>query len=226
MRVLERVDRGGAYADLALDAALRASRLAPGDRALATELVYGTLRWRGRLDYLLGFVLEREFTKLEPRVATILRLGAYQLAFHQRLPRAAMVDQMVRCARAANAERATGLVNAALRRLARECDDIALPELAVDPMGHLTHALSLPSWLAERWLAAYGPDEAAALARACNGVPPLTARVHPGRITRSALLEELSDRLPEAAACRYAPLGISLGHRGTRPTTRPSSRVA
>jgi 16S rRNA (cytosine967-C5)-methyltransferase len=214
VRVLERVERAGAYADLALHAALRRSRLAPVDRALATELVYGTLRWRGRLDFLLSRVLEREFKTLEPLVATLLRVGAYQLVFTRSVPDSAAVDQTVRCARAVGAERATGLVNGVLRRLARVHAKIPLPDLLEDPLGHLTGVLSLPPWIAERWLEIFGAEEAALLAKASNSVPPLTARANPLRNTRDALIEELAPRLPEVRPCRLAPRGLVLGHRG------------
>jgi len=214
LRVLSRVERGGAYADLALGAALRATELGPADRALATELVYGTLRWRGRLDHALGAVLDRDLSRVEPRVATLLRLGAYQVLFSDHIPAASAVDQTVRCARAVGVERATGLVNAVLRRLARSADAIPLPPLEADPQGHLVHALSIPAWIATRWIEMLGPEEAAALAEASNAVPPLTARVNPLRTTREALLAELRTRLPAAHACARAPLGIHLGHGG------------
>jgi 16S rRNA (cytosine967-C5)-methyltransferase len=212
--VLERVERAGAYADLALHAALRRSRLAPADRALATELVYGTLRWRGRLDFLLSRVLERDFDTLEPLVATLLRLGAYQIVFTRSVPDYAAVDQTVRCARAVGAERATGLVNGVLRRLARIHERIPLPDLMDDPVGHLTGVLSLPPWIAERWLEIFGAEEAAMLAKASNSVPPITARVNPLRSSRQVLIEELAPRLPDVRPCRLAPRGVVLGHRG------------
>jgi len=208
------VERAGAYADLALHAALRRSHLAPNDRALATELVYGTLRWRGRLDFLLSRVLERDFDTLEPLVATLLRLGAYQIVFTRSVPDSAAVDQTVRCARAVGAERATGLVNGVLRRLARVHEKIPLPELRDDPFAHLTGVLSLPPWIAERWLALFGAEEAALLAKASNAVPPLTARVNPLRCSRRALIGELEPRLPDVRPCRLAPRGVVLGHRG------------
>ena len=203
-----------AYADLALHGELGRARLARADRALATELVYGTLRWRGRLDFLLSHVLDRDLAKLEPVVRCALRLGAYQLSFSDRVPDSAAVDEAVRCVRAAGLERATGLVNAVLRRLATEGDAIALPSLARDPQGHLTHALSLPGWIADQWLERFGPEEAASLAAACNAPPPITVRTNPARTTRDALLADLRERYREAEPCRYAPGGIRLGRRG------------
>ena len=123
IKVVERVQRAGAYADLALHHALVQSRMPAPDRGLATELVYGTLRWRGRLDYLISQVLDRDPSKLEPLVTSTLRVGAYQLFFSDRIPATAAVDEAVRCVRALGLERATGLVNAVLRRLAQRRDD-------------------------------------------------------------------------------------------------------
>jgi 16S rRNA (cytosine967-C5)-methyltransferase len=214
LRVLERVQRAGAYADLLLHSTLARSSLNAPDRAFATEIVYGTLRWRGRLDYMLGRCLDGDLEKLEPLVATALRLGAYQLLFNDGVPATAAVDESVRCVRACGGERATGLVNAVLRRLAAEREQIALPSLNDDPLGHLIHTLSLPMWLAARWIECYGPEEAAALARACNETPPLTVRVNPHQATPTELLEELRRRFPEVRPCRYARYGLTLGRRG------------
>jgi 16S rRNA (cytosine967-C5)-methyltransferase len=214
LRVLERVQRAGAYADVALHAQLGRSGLSAPDRAFATDLVHGTLRWRGKIDFLLGHVLDRDMEKLEPLVANALRLGAYQIVCTDRVPDTAAVDQTVRCIRAAGAERATGLVNAVLRRLAAEHASFPLPRLEEDALGHLTHALSLPPWLASRWLETYGPDTAAALARASNDVPPLTIRVNPLRGSVPELLDALGARFPDARRCRYARWGIVLGRRG------------
>jgi 16S rRNA (cytosine967-C5)-methyltransferase len=219
-RVLERVERARAFADLTLQAAFSRSPLGARDRAFATELVYGTLRWRGRLDYVLRHVLDRELGALEPGVLTLLRLGAYQILFCDSVPASAAVDQTVRSARALGAERATGLVNAVLRRLAQQAPAILLPALADEPQAHLEHALGLPGWIAARWLAELGPEAAAALAEASNAAPPVTARTHRARITREELLARVIPRFPEARRCLYAPDGIVLGHGGA-PASDP-----
>jgi 16S rRNA (cytosine967-C5)-methyltransferase len=214
VRVLDRVQRARAFADLSLHHHLSHSDLSAADRALATELVYGTLRWRGRIDYLLDQLLDQEVAKLEPVVASALRIGAYQLLFSDRIPDSAAVDEAVRCVRALGVERATGLVNAVLRRLAREHEQIALPSLEADPLAHLMHALSLPEWIAERWLADFGPEAAAALATASNAPPPLTVRANTLKTTRDELLADVVTRHPEAAPCLRARDGIVLGRKG------------
>jgi 16S rRNA (cytosine967-C5)-methyltransferase len=124
------------------------------------------------------------------------------------------VDQTVRSARALGAERATGLLNAVLRRLAQQAHTLALPALADDALAHLEHALGMPRWIAQRWLDALGPEQAAALAEASNAVPPVTARTNRARISREDLLARLSERFPAARACAFAEAGIVLGHGG------------
>lgn len=214
VRVLERVERLRSFADLALNHALAQSNLAAADRALTTEIVYGTLRWRGRIDWVLQQAVDRKLEDLEPLVVTALRVGAYQLLFMDRIPVEAAVDEAVRCVRALHAERATGLVNAVLRRVAREHAGYALPPLEDDPVVHLRDALSMPEWLAQRFVEDLGPEEAAAFAQACNHPPPLTVRVNAKRTSREALLETLRERYPDAAPCAQAPHGLVLGRKG------------
>ncbi len=214
LRVLERVERTGSYADLALHGAFERHNLQARERAFATELAYGTLRWRGRLDFLLEQVLDRSFDKLEPPVASLLRLGAYQLAFVDAVPDAVAVAESVRLAQAVGLDRASGLINAVLRRLSERLDQITLPALAADPLAHLIHALSIPPWLAARWLEEFGPDEAAALATASNRAPPRTVRTNRSQLHRDALLDELLTRFPDARPCVFASDGIVLGRKG------------
>jgi 16S rRNA (cytosine967-C5)-methyltransferase len=214
LRVLERVSSAGAYADILLHSALGRSALNAPDRAFATDLVYGTLRWRGTIDYYLNHFVDQDLAKLEPLVASTLQLGAYQLLFAKRVPASAAVDQSVRCIRAAGMSRATGLVNAVLRRLSLEHHKIALPSVNDDPTAHLTHALSLPRWLAERWIERCGVEGAVALAKACNEPPPLTIRANRLRGDARELLQDVLENFPEATACRFARGGIVLGRKG------------
>ena len=213
-RILERVLRVRAFANIALHHALARSTLSVADRALATQLVFGTLRWRGRIDYLLSQVVDRKLETLEPMVVSNLRLGAYQILFCDNIPTATAVDQAVHCTRALGPEKASGLVNASLRRLGREHARIPLPELDKDPLGHLVHALSIPQWVAEGWIDLYGPEQAAALAVISNQPPPLTVRPNRLRTSSGTLLEELRERFPEAMRCLYASDGLVLGRQG------------
>ena len=215
--VLCRVEEGG-YADLALDGALNAAALAdPRDRGLATELVYGVLRRQGRLDFALAHFSRQPLAKLESRVLWLLRLGAHQLLHLERVPARAAVHTTVELARTLGLERATGFINGLLRSLERGRNVIPWPDAEFDPRGHLVHALSLPPWLAGRWLNEFAVDEALALATAMQEGAPFTLRANTLRCTREELLEALNSAGHSAAATTYAPEGITVLHRGNAP---------
>jgi len=215
--ILNRVE-GGAYADLALDALLTRERgIDPRDRGLLTELVYGVLRQRGRLDFALSRHCRQSLAKVEPRVLNLLRLGAYQLLLLERVPDSAAVNETVETARRAGLDRATGFINGVLRGLARGRATLAWPDAAGDPARHLEHAQSLPEWLARRWLEQFGAEEAIALAEAMRQPAPFTLRVNTLRISRPEYLEALDQAGHAAVATRYAPDGVIVTGRGGAP---------
>ncbi len=204
-RVLERVERDAAFAELALHAALRDSDLGRRDRALATELCYGTLRLRGRMDAALAQSLDRPLGRVEPRLASLLRLGAYQLLELEGLRNAAVVDESVKLAQSRGLSRAAGFVNAVLRSLLRrvESGELRYPDPAQDPTGYLRDWGSLPEWLADRWLRQFGLEEATALAKACTQAPPRCVRVSPG-VDRDEVVRRLGGRRGD-----YAPDAVT-----------------
>jgi len=173
LEVMQRV-RGGDLADRALDAA--AARLEPRDRAFTQELVYGTLRLRGRIDHLLGALLRDGTGSVAPDVLDVLRLGAYQLLEMGSVPPYAAVSQSVELARMAGAGRVSGLVNGVLQNLQRRGEAIRFPDFRPDPAGHLESWGSHPRWLVERWVARWGADGARALVEANNLRPELYIR--------------------------------------------------
>ncbi len=204
-RVLDRVELDRAFAELVLHAELRESNLNRRDRAFATELSYGTLRLRGRLDATISVGLDRPLERVEPRVRNLLRLSAYQILFMNSVPAPAAVDEAVKMARNGGIARASGFINAVLRGLAgrHEAGEVVFPKLEDDPVGCLEQWGSLPRWLAERWVNQYGPEEAAKLAEASFSAPPRTIRVSEG-VDREAVAKELNGRL-----CVYAPHGVT-----------------
>ena len=213
--MLSRVDEG-AYADLVLAGAL--GRLAdPRERALATELVYGVLRRRGKLDFALTPFCKQPLAKLEPAVLRLLRLGAYQLLELDRVPVRAAVHASVELAKTVGLQRASGLVNGVLRALDRGRAAIAWPDPEGAPAAYLEQVLSLPPWLGRRWLAEYGAAEALALGEAMQQPAPFTLRVNTLRCDREQFLAALTAAGHEAAATAFAPEGVVLSRRGAAP---------
>ena len=211
--VLMRVD-GGAFADLALDAALeRSPTMDPRDRALCTELVYGALRQRGRLDFALTRFSRKPLAKLEPRVLWLLRLGVHQILHLDKIPDSAAVNEAVSLARKIGLERATGFINGTLRSFLRERDTIPWPKTE-KAQAYLQHVLSLPRWLAASWLTDFGQDEALRLGEAMLAAAPFTLRVNTLKISRQDYLELLQQAGWQGAATQFAPEGVTILERG------------
>src|SRR5438105_295818 len=134
--VLLRVSQGGAFANLALDSALRqAGAIEPREAALATELVYGALRWQLQLDRALAAHSDRRPEELDEPVRVALRIGAFELLHHEKVPSRAAVNEAVELAKELGASRASGFVNAVMRRLSETRAPPALPSREVDPLG-------------------------------------------------------------------------------------------
>jgi 16S rRNA (cytosine967-C5)-methyltransferase len=172
LRVLRSV-RGGGLADRALGRAF--AGLDERDRAWLQELVYGTLRLRGRLDHVLAAHVRRELESLEPDVLDVLRLGAYQLLEMGGVPSYAAVSQSVELAKRVS-RRSAGLVNGVLMALAREDAPPVFPALETDPAAHLSAWGSHPRWLVQRWIDQYGVQDALALVEWNNARPQLFLR--------------------------------------------------
>lgn len=154
----------------------------PRERGFLHELVLGSLRARGRLDYVLAGLIDRPLERVDPAALTVLRLGVYQM-LDLRVPDRAAVSEAVDLVRL-HAPAAGGFVNAVLRRLGRE-GPRALPDPVREPLDWLTSAGSLPGWLAERWLARLGAAAAVARATALLEKPQTAVRLNP-RVTDAA----------------------------------------
>ena len=208
--ILDRIDRDRAYAEPLLDAVLTGTEI-PNlpDRKLLTELVYGTLRMRGRLDWIIGRLYRGKESTLETTPRNILRTALYQLLFTDRIPAFAAVNEAVGIARQ-RCPAAAGLVNAILRNAIRNQENMTWPEMAKDPGRALSVLYSHPRWLVERWLDRYGIGETISISRANNDVPPMTVRVNSLKISREKIVTELSTNGIMAERTRFSPDGLHL----------------
>jgi len=210
VEILNRIDQKGAHAEPLLDAALSGTGIQnPQDRGLLTELVYGTLRMRGRLDWIVGRLYRGDDAALETPVRNILRTGLYQLLFTDRIPPFAAVNEAVGIAKK-SCPAAAGLVNAILRNALREKESIAWPDMAKDPGRAIAVLHSHPRWLVECWLDRYGIDETIAICRANNTIPPLAVRVNALKTSREKAIAALAGEGITAETARFSPDGIIL----------------
>jgi 16S rRNA (cytosine967-C5)-methyltransferase len=169
------------------------------ERAQAQRLAYGAVQRRGTADAAIERLAERSIRLLDPPVLAALRLGLYELLFADATPDHAAVDQAVELVKGAGAAHASGLVNAVLRRAARERETVTASLLNDDSTPEKAAiAHSAPLWLVEMWWRELGDDSARSLLAACNEPAEVAMRARPGQ--REAQIEKLHEAGVEARA--------------------------
>lgn len=178
------------------------------DRAFLMELVYGVVRFRDTLDWVLKGFLKRP-SGLSKNTLNNLRLAAYQMLF-TRVPQWAAVSEAV------NLEKKSGrpeLVNAVLRNLLRNRESLMkrLKDMRAEKtVRYVATLTSHPAWLIKRWIGRFGAEEALELAEANNRIPPLTLRVNTLKAMKQQVINELSKTGIEAEATLFSPVGVKL----------------
>jgi len=217
--ILSRVEAGDAFADILLERELRA--LDARDSALATELVYGVLRWRIKIDWIIDYFSKIKVKKLEHSVLTAMRLGVYQLLFLTRIPSQAAIHESVELVKSGaggggQAVKKAGFVNAVLRSVDSARNAITFPHLKSQPVKYISVVFSHPEWLVARWTKRYGIKEAIEICQAGQCVPPATLRTNTLVQDRATLLRDLGREGIGAGPAQYSPVGIELdkGQRG------------
>ena len=207
--ILDRVEKG-AFAEPLLDACLAKGLLpVPQDRGLLTQLVYGTLRLRNRIDWVIRAVYNRPLDLMEPGLRNILRVALYQIMCADRVPAYAATNEAVEMAKGRHPGWSK-LINAILRNSARKMDAIVWPSLDDDPLSYISVVHSHPLWLVRLWVEQLGLDETRELCESNNTTPPLTVRTNGLKTDRPALIARLTEYGCHAVPTRYAPDGIIL----------------
>lgn len=218
---LRAVDERDAYANLVLPPLLRKARekgdFDARDAALATELVYGTLRRQGTYDAVVAACVDRPLREVDPPVLDVLSLGAHQL-LGTRIPSHAAVSATVELARVVLGDGRAKFVNAVLRKVAQDDLDGWLgrvaPPYEEDPEDHLAVVHSHPRWVVSALWDSLGGGRAGIeeLLEADNERPEVTLVARPGRATAGELLDLLGEEA--AAPGRWSPYAVRLSEGG------------
>ncbi|MEA2040744.1 MAG: 16S rRNA (cytosine(967)-C(5))-methyltransferase RsmB [Thermodesulfobacteriota bacterium] len=211
LKAINSLDNGTGFPDQYLKAAfLRYPHLSERDRAFAVNLVQGTLRWRLRIDWVIGQAVRFPFRKIEPLVLNILRIGLYQILFMDRVPESAAVDEAVKQAKGFGRRHVAGFVNGILRNVCRQKHSIAFPERETDSVRYLSVFYSYPAWLVKKWIREVGLGLTEQLLAAGNEIPGLVIRTNTLKIDRPGLIKHLDQEGLTGRPTRYSPDGVEL----------------
>ena len=191
LRVLVNCRTRGAWADAALQAQISRDGLSRPDAALCSRIVYGVLQNQLLLDFYIGAYCSQKPDHLQPPLLEILRIGAYQILFLDKVPDSAAVNTSVELAKKAKRGQAAGLVNAVLRKISQNKNHLPpIPDR--DEIAYLSVRYSHPRWLVKRLLALLGRAETEELLAVNNSPAPITAQVNTLRSTPEQVAADLA----------------------------------
>ena len=206
---LLRLEKEGRYSNLETDLTLKKEQLSQKDRALYTALVYGVIERRVTLDYVLNRFSKKAVDALDPEVRCLLRLGAYQILFLDRVPESAAVNESVKIAKNVRAS-AAGYVNGVLRSLCKEKDGIVYPDKEEDPILWLSVTYGYPAQMCRQFVKDHGIERTASLFAAFEKQDFTTLRVNTLKTDRESLASALAERGIRSRKTPYSPYGLQV----------------
>lgn len=187
--VLVKVEKQGAYSNLAVAEALKGAELSPQDKALATALIYGVLDRKITIDYVLSRFVKTELSKTEAFTLAALRCAVYQIMFMDKIPHSAAVNEAVKLIKNSKMSRNSGFVNGVLRSILRS--DIKLPQ--GDSAKDLSIRFSCPLWIVQSFLEDYGIEDTRALLEESLKPARTVLRINTVKADSKTVKSELSD---------------------------------
>ena len=204
LRTIRRVEKDRAYLDRLIDFYQNQVRLKPVERRLFSELAYGVVRHQRRLDFYLEQVMDRKISQTDLTTRCLLRLGAYQILFLEKIPVSAAVNETVKL----SARYARPFINAVLRSLAKKKDQLVVPESLPTLRERLGVKYSHPDWMVEYFLKLFGEEETEKILEGNNQRAPICLRVNHLRTSRTALIELLKKSGINAREGKFSPLAV------------------
>jgi 16S rRNA (cytosine967-C5)-methyltransferase len=222
LNILNEVDQDKNTLDHILEAAFtRFADLPQREKNLTFSIVYGVLRYRYRLDWILGHFSRTGTDKLDPEIRNILRIGLFQVVYLNRIPPSAAVHTAVDLAKTLKKPWLAKFVNAVLRAAVGKYPELKHPNVENDPISAIAVETSMPPWLIYRWIPRFGLSEARMLCNSTNDIPPLTLRVNTLKTTRSDFLESAGVSAHRMEATSFSPDGLRLDHPQELITAMP-----
>ncbi len=195
-----------------IDIAFDQNNLENRERPLANALVYGVIRWKKQLDWVLKHFVNPCF-QLDVRHRSILRLGTFQLLHLDGIPPHAAIYETVQLAK--KNRKTAGFINAVLREIQRKKTELSYPSLKTHPIDYISNRLSYPKWLVKRWIQTRGLSWTLAFCEASNQIAPLTIRSNSLVTDRDKLYDSLKAEGIDTEISDISPDSIVIANRAT-----------
>ncbi|MBU3810409.1 MAG: 16S rRNA (cytosine(967)-C(5))-methyltransferase RsmB [Candidatus Niameybacter stercoravium] len=205
-QILTDIEKDDTYLQLALKKEL--DTLEAKDKGFANELIYGTIKWRLRLDYVLDQFSKTPVKKMKPFIRQLMRMSVYQILFLDKVPASAAINEAVKIMHKRKMSNLSGFVNGVLRNIDRNKSEITYPNLSV--------YYSIPEWMITRWMKYYGEAETKAICESLSQRARVCIRINNLKTTKDKVKALLSEEgitvleegfLPESLYI-HAPNGI------------------
>ena len=209
--LLFRIMSKKSYPDLVINQYfLKNKHINEGEIKLITEIVYGTIRWKEKLRYCLNLFLSHEIKN--KKVELILLIGIYQILHLNSIPDYAAINETVELASIKFDKKIKNLVNALLRQISRNKENLDFPEQKTDTSRFMSVNYSYPKWLIDKWIDSYGTKVTKNMCISLNEHSRATIRVNQNLIERDKMLELISsDCKPEKT--KYSNVGIYIDNQ-------------
>ncbi|MDO4178872.1 MAG: 16S rRNA (cytosine(967)-C(5))-methyltransferase RsmB [Phascolarctobacterium sp.] len=210
VEILCQVFEEGAYTNIALSKYLRNASLSNLDRHLLTELVYGTAKAKGTLDWYLKACITRPLFDVEAKLRNVLRVALFQLLYMDRIPASAAVNEAVKTARALGNEGSAKFVNGVLRGFLRKkaAGEFVFPSPEQDDAYYLALKYMHPKWLVKRWLGPHKHEGVTKLLEFNNSSAPVCLRANTLFTSRTKLLDDLKEIQVQAHPSKWSTDGL------------------
>lgn len=209
LQVLLRVEEENAFSNLLLGNVLNKENLTPVDRGLMTEIVYGTITWRDRLDYMISKYVKGSPKKVEKWVWILLRLSFYQFLFLERVPTYAVVNEAVNIAKKRGHQGISSFVNGILRAYLRDPNKADIPN-DLPWLQRIAIEQSHPQWLVERWQKAFGKIATELICKANNVSSHISIRANRLKTDSNTFIERLHNEQIEVKPSEIYPYGFRI----------------
>jgi len=179
------------------------------DKSLCNALIFGVLRQRESIDWIIREFSHVSFEKIDTKPLYLLRIALFQLMYMDRVPAFAAIDTTINMAKKLSGKKIAGYMNAVLRKAADNFSKVPLPDAKKNSAKFISIKFSMPLWLSKKWINAFGFEATCSLCQQINTIPLITLRTNTLKTKRHSLADSLSLIAKNIQLTTYASDGIS-----------------